>query len=136
MSPLRRAHATLPIDLSDPAVFGDVGAQRRALATRLGLAAGQGDDLSRSVVAHTGAPDKPPAPSTSRDHDNDPVARGVAGAVHSEGVALAAAGQAPTLAGPPAAHCRRAGGGAAAIVIVRPAVALRPSAALTTRMTG
>ena len=49
---LRRAHATLPVDLSDPAVFGDVGAQRRALATRLGLPAGQADDLSRWVLAH------------------------------------------------------------------------------------
>ena len=29
------------IDLSDPAVFGDVGAQRHALASRLGLPAGQ-----------------------------------------------------------------------------------------------
>ena len=49
---LRRAHAVLPVDLSDPAVFGDVGAQRRALATRLGLPAGQADDLSRWVLAH------------------------------------------------------------------------------------
>jgi hypothetical protein len=49
---LRHAHATLPIDLSDPAVFGDVGAQRRALATRLGLPTGQADDLSRWVLAH------------------------------------------------------------------------------------
>ena len=49
---LRRAHAKLPVDLSDPAVFGDVGAQRRALATRLGLPAGQADDLSRWVLAH------------------------------------------------------------------------------------
>ncbi|MGA2015298.1 MAG: hypothetical protein ABSH51_32895, partial [Solirubrobacteraceae bacterium] len=51
---LGRAHATLPIDLSDPAVFGDVGAQRCALAARLGLAGGQGDDLSRWVLAHPG----------------------------------------------------------------------------------
>ena len=49
---LRRAHAGLPIDVSDPAVFGDVGAQRRALATRLGLPAAQADDLSRWVLAH------------------------------------------------------------------------------------
>ena len=49
---LRRAHATLPLDLSDPAVFGHVGAQRSALATRLGLPAGQADDLSRWVLAH------------------------------------------------------------------------------------
>ena len=49
---LRRAHATLPLDLSDPVVFGDVGAQRRALATRLSLPAGQADDLSRWVLAH------------------------------------------------------------------------------------
>ena len=49
---LRRAHAALPVDLSDPAVFGDVGAQRRALATRLGLPAEQADDLSRWVLAH------------------------------------------------------------------------------------
>ena len=49
---LRRAHGVLPVDLSDPAVFGDVGAQRRALATRLGLPAGQADDLSRGVLAH------------------------------------------------------------------------------------
>ena len=33
-------------------MFGDVGAQRRALATRLGLPAGQADDLSRWVLAH------------------------------------------------------------------------------------
>ena len=49
---LRRAHAKLPVDLSDPAVFGDVGAQRRALAARLGLPGGQADDLSRWVLAH------------------------------------------------------------------------------------
>ncbi len=49
---LRRAHAQLPLDLSDPAVFGDVGAQRHALATRLGLPAGQADDLSRWVLAN------------------------------------------------------------------------------------
>ena len=49
---LRRAHATLPVDLSDPAVFGEVGAQRRALAARLGLPTGQADDLSRWVLAH------------------------------------------------------------------------------------
>jgi hypothetical protein len=49
---LRRAHATLAVDLSDPAVFGDVGAQRRALATRLALPGGQADDLSRWVLAH------------------------------------------------------------------------------------
>jgi hypothetical protein len=49
---LRRAHAHLPLDLSDPAVFGDVGAQRHALASRLVLPAGQADDLSRWVVAH------------------------------------------------------------------------------------
>jgi len=49
---LRRAHATLPVDLSDPVVFGDAGAQRRALATRLTLPAGQADDLSRWVLAH------------------------------------------------------------------------------------
>jgi Helicase conserved C-terminal domain len=50
---LRRAHATLPVDFSDPAVFGDVGAQRRALATRLGLPAGQADDLSRWVLGNS-----------------------------------------------------------------------------------
>jgi Helicase conserved C-terminal domain len=49
---LRRAHGVLPVDLSNPAVFGDVGAQRRALATRLGLPAAQADDLSRWVLAH------------------------------------------------------------------------------------
>ena len=49
---LRRAHAVVPVDLSDPAVFGDVRAQRRALATRLGLPGGQADDLSRWVLAH------------------------------------------------------------------------------------
>ena len=49
---LRRAHATLPLDLSDPVVFDHVGAQRSLLATRLGLPAGQADDLSRSVLAH------------------------------------------------------------------------------------
>ena len=49
---LRRAHASLPIDLSDPTVFRDVGAQRGALATRLGLPAGQADDLSRWVLAN------------------------------------------------------------------------------------
>ena len=49
---LRRAHANLPLDLSDPAVFGDVAAQRHALASRLGLPAGQADDLSRWVLAN------------------------------------------------------------------------------------
>ena len=49
---LRRAHAKLPVDVSDPVVFGDVGAQRRALAARLGLPAGQADDLSRWVLSH------------------------------------------------------------------------------------
>ena len=33
-------------------MFGDVGAQRRALATRLELPGGQADDLSRWVLAH------------------------------------------------------------------------------------
>ena len=51
---LRRAHARLPIDLSDPGVFAHVGAQRRALAARLGLAAGQADDLSRWALACPG----------------------------------------------------------------------------------
>ena len=51
---LRRAHAALPVDLSEPAVFGDVGAQRRTLATRLGLPTGQADDLSRWVLVHPG----------------------------------------------------------------------------------
>ncbi|HYB25596.1 MAG TPA: helicase-related protein [Solirubrobacteraceae bacterium] len=49
---LRRAHAEVPVDLADPAVFGDVAAQRRALATQLGLPTGQADDLSRWVLAH------------------------------------------------------------------------------------
>ena len=47
---LRRAHAALPIDLGDPGVFGDVGAQRRALAARLGLAGGQGDEVKSDLV--------------------------------------------------------------------------------------
>ena len=51
---LRRAHDRLPIDLSDPGVFAHVGAQRRALATRLGLAAAQADDLSRWALACPG----------------------------------------------------------------------------------
>ena len=51
---LRRAHTRLPIDLSDPGVFAHVGAQRRALAARLGLAAGQADDLSRWALACPG----------------------------------------------------------------------------------
>ena len=33
-------------------MFGDVASQRRALAARLGLPAGQADDLSRWVLAH------------------------------------------------------------------------------------
>ena len=49
---LRRAHAKLPIDLSNPSVFGDVASQRRALAVRLGLPDAQADDLSRWVLAH------------------------------------------------------------------------------------
>lgn len=49
---LRRAHAKLPIDLSNPSVFGDVASQRCALAVRLGLPAVQADDLSRWVLAH------------------------------------------------------------------------------------
>ena len=49
--PLRRAHARLPIDLTDPAVFAHVSAQRHALAARLGLPTGQADDLSRWALA-------------------------------------------------------------------------------------
>ena len=48
---LRRAHARLPIDLTDPAVFAQVSAQRHALAGRLGLPAAQADDLSRWALA-------------------------------------------------------------------------------------
>ena len=48
---LRRAHARPPIDLSDPSVFAHVGAQRHALAHRLGLPAGQADDLSRWALS-------------------------------------------------------------------------------------
>ena len=48
---LRRAHARAPIDLTDPVVFAHVGAQRQALAHRLGLPAGQADDLSRWALS-------------------------------------------------------------------------------------
>ena len=52
---LRRAHARLPIDLSDPVVFAHVGAQRQALAHRLGLPAGRADDLSRWALSRPDA---------------------------------------------------------------------------------
>jgi hypothetical protein len=50
--PLRRAHARLPIDLSDPSVYAYVHDQRRALAGRLGLPGGQADDLSRWALSY------------------------------------------------------------------------------------
>ena len=50
--PLRRAHARLPIDLSDPAVYLHRDDQRRVLAGRLGLAADKADDLSRWALAY------------------------------------------------------------------------------------
>ena len=50
--PLRRAHARLPIDLADPGVYVHRDDQRRALAERLGIAAGQADDLSRWALAY------------------------------------------------------------------------------------
>ena len=52
--PLRRAHARLPIDLSDPSVYAHVHDQRRALAGKLALPAGQADDLSRWALSHPG----------------------------------------------------------------------------------
>jgi hypothetical protein len=52
--PLRRANARLPIDLSDPSVYAYVHDQRRALAGRLGLPAGQADDLSRWALSYPG----------------------------------------------------------------------------------
>ena len=51
---LRRAHGTLPLDLSDPAVYVYRDDQRRAVAERLGIPAGQADDLSRWVLAEPG----------------------------------------------------------------------------------
>jgi len=51
---LRRAHARLPIDLSDPTVYAYINDQRRALAERLGLPAGTADDLSRWALSHPG----------------------------------------------------------------------------------
>ena len=50
--PLRRAHARLPIDLSDPTVYLHRDDQRRVLAGRLGLAADKADDLSRWALAY------------------------------------------------------------------------------------
>jgi hypothetical protein len=49
---LRRAHTRLPIDLSDPGVYAQVGDQRRVLASRLGLAGEKADDLSRWVLSY------------------------------------------------------------------------------------
>ncbi len=48
---LREAHARLPIDLKDPAVWAYRVDQRRALAERLGLDTGVADELSRWVLA-------------------------------------------------------------------------------------
>ena len=50
--PLRRAHARLPIDLSDPSVYAYIDDQRRALAGRLGLPDDKADDLSRWVISY------------------------------------------------------------------------------------
>ena len=50
--PLHRAHARLPIDLSDPSVYAYVDDQRRVLAGRLGLPADRADDLSRWVLSY------------------------------------------------------------------------------------
>ena len=52
---LGRAHAKLPLDLSDPAVYVHREDQRRAAAGRLGIQAGQADDLSRWVLSHPDA---------------------------------------------------------------------------------
>jgi hypothetical protein len=49
---LRRAHARLPIDLSDPGVYAHLADQRRVLAGRLGLAGEKADDLSRWVLSY------------------------------------------------------------------------------------
>jgi hypothetical protein len=51
---LRRAHTALPLDLSDPAVYVYRDDQRRAVAERLGLPAGQADDLSRWALVQPG----------------------------------------------------------------------------------
>ena len=51
---LRRAHAPLPVDLEDPAVWAYAIDQRRALAAPLGLQHDRADDLSRWVLAHPG----------------------------------------------------------------------------------
>ncbi|MGA2929291.1 MAG: SNF2-related protein, partial [Solirubrobacteraceae bacterium] len=49
---LRRAHANLPLDLTDPAVYVHRDDQRRAVAGRLGVPGGQADDLSRWTLTH------------------------------------------------------------------------------------
>jgi len=51
---LRRAHARLPIDLQDPAVWVYREDQRRVLGERLGVEVGAADDLSRWVLANPG----------------------------------------------------------------------------------
>ncbi len=48
---LRRAHATLPIDLADASIYLLPGDQRHALARRLDLPVTQADDLSRYALA-------------------------------------------------------------------------------------
>jgi hypothetical protein len=49
---LRRAHATLPISLDDPAIYAHRADQRHALSRMLGVSGEQADDLSRWVLAH------------------------------------------------------------------------------------
>lgn len=51
---LRQAHAKLPVDLQDPAVWAHRGDQRRVLAGQFGLQTGTDDDLSRWVLANPG----------------------------------------------------------------------------------
>ena len=49
---LRRAHATLPISLDEPAAYAHRADQRHALSRTLGVSGEQADDLSRWVLAH------------------------------------------------------------------------------------
>ena len=52
---LRRAHARLPIDLGDPAIYVYRDDQRRALAARLKVPGEQAGDLSRWLLSHPDA---------------------------------------------------------------------------------
>ncbi|RKQ90846.1 helicase-like protein [Solirubrobacter pauli] len=49
---LQQAHAQLPIELDDPAVWVSPADRRRAVARRLGLNAAVADELSRWALAH------------------------------------------------------------------------------------